>query len=83
MNTSGTVTKAVTAPVALLLPHDMIYGTFPHLTHPGDAGTMQGVPLHLPAFVSQGTTTWQRVCLSTRVCIDEGKGISWAFKGRD
>lgn len=58
MDASGTVTKGVTAPVALLLPCDMIYGTFPHLTHPGDAGTMQGVPPHLPAFVSQGTTPW-------------------------
>lgn len=61
MDASGhteTVTKGVTAPIALLLPCDMIYGTFPHLTHPGDAGTMQGVPPHLPAFVSQETTTW-------------------------
>lgn len=59
---TGTVTKGVTAPVALLLPCDVIYGTFPHLTHPGDAGTMQGVPPHLPASLSQGTTTWQCVC---------------------
>lgn len=79
---TGTVTKGVTAPVALLLPCNMIYGTFPHLTYPVDAGTMQGVLPHLPAFMSQGRTTWQCVCLSTRVCIDGGRGISWAFKNR-
>lgn len=66
---TGTVTKQVTAPVALLLPYSIIYGTFPHLTCLVDTGTMQGVPPHLPAFVSQGRTMCQRVCVSTCVCI--------------
>lgn len=66
---TGTVTNGVTTPIALLLPYSVIYGTFPHLARPADAGITQGVPPHLPAFVSRGRTTCQRVRVSTCVCI--------------
>lgn len=78
---TGTVTKRVTTPVALLLPCSVIYGTFPHLSRPADAGTMQGVPPHLPAFVRENHVP---ACVREHKCVHLGGvgGISWAFKKR-